>query len=108
MSMKQDVKQRIEYDKMDWSDQLVGSEEQMRNRWKSMTGGKFSPREFGGSMFFDSRKGFLNQQTHGVPSGLTTDEKKRLRMKVVGGNVYAMIHNQYQNDSIEEAEMRNT
>jgi len=77
---------------MEWDDEIQGSEAQKQFKWNHLSGGKFSPREFGGQ-FFDSKVSFLNQQCHGLPSGLTTDEKKLLRAKIVGGNMYGVLHN---------------
>ena len=41
-----------------------------------------------------------------MPTGFTTDEKKALRHKIVGGNMYGVIHNQYLKDEIEDANKR--
>jgi len=41
-----------------------------------------------------------------MPTGFTTDEKKALRQKIVGGNIYGVLHNQYLSDEIEEAQKR--
>jgi len=32
---------------------------------------------------------------HGLPTGFSTGEKKALRSKIVGGNMYGVLHNQY-------------
>jgi tRNA G37 N-methylase TrmD len=49
---------------------------------------------------------FLSQQTHGQPSGFSTDEKKALNHKLVGGNMYSVLHNQYLQDAIDESKAK--
>lgn len=37
---------------------------------------------------------------------MRTDEKKALKKNLVGGNMYGVLHGQYLNDAIEDAEKR--
>jgi len=49
-SMAKNVHQRTEYDLMEWNDDISGkSSEQRRFKLNHITGGKFTPREFGGT-----------------------------------------------------------
>lgn len=43
-----------------------------------------------------------------MPTGFSTDEKKALRRKIVGGNMYGVLHNQYWADGMIEAAQRET
>ena len=89
---------------MDWDGQLQGSERQKKFRLKQLTGGKITPREFGGTLTFDSRNSFLRQQTHGLASGFNVDEKRLLRNGVTGGNIYSILHYSYANEILNEQE----
>lgn len=103
IAMAKDVEQRREYDLMEWNDEIQGSKQQKKFKMNHLTKGAFSPREFSGSHYFESKISFLNQQCHGLPTGFTSDEKKALKRKIVGGNMYGVLHNQYLGDAIEEA-----
>ena len=48
----------------------------------------------------------MTQQTHGLPSGFSTEDKKNVKQKLVGGNMYGVLHNQYFQDSVDEKEKR--
>lgn len=108
LQMAKDVEQRKEFDMMEWEDEIQGSKNQKRFKLKNLTKGNFSPREFGGAHYFDSKISFLNQQCHGLPTGFSTEEKKLLKRKIVGGNMYGVLHNQYWADGIIEAKQRET
>jgi hypothetical protein len=58
--MAKDVEQRKEFDLMEWDDEIQGSKQQKKFKLKNLTGGNFSPREFCGSHYFDSKNSFLN------------------------------------------------
>ena len=79
-------------------------QEQKKYKEKCLSGGVISPREFGGKTTFYSQKSFLNQQTHGLPSGFSTEEKKAVKQKIAGGNMYGVLHNQYHQDFMQEAQ----
>lgn len=106
LNMQRDVNQRREYDLAQMDDDIQGSTQQKRYKALQRSGGTFSPREFGGSTSFHSKNSFMSQQTHGLPSGFSTEDKKNVRQKLVGGNMYGVLHNQYYQDSVEEQEKR--
>jgi hypothetical protein len=43
----------------------------------------------------------MAQQTHGLPAGFTTEEKKNVNLGLSGGNMYGVLHNQYHVDHIQ-------
>ena len=46
--MENEVRQRNEFDLMEWNDLIQGSKEQKRFKELKMSGGVFSPREYNG------------------------------------------------------------
>lgn len=91
---------------MEFDDDIQGSSEQKKYKERCLSGGVFTPREFGGNTTFQSQKAYLNQQLHGLPSGFSTHDKKNVRAKIAGGNMYAVLHNQYHEDFMQEANER--
>jgi len=91
--MAKEVQQRREFDLAEWDPEITGSREQKRFKALRMSGGAFSPREFGGHTTFQSTKSYLAQQTHGLPAGFTTEEKKNVNLGLAGGNMYGVLHN---------------
>jgi hypothetical protein len=46
---------------MEWNDDISGKTSKQREfKLNHITGGKFTPREFGGTQFFDSKVSFLS------------------------------------------------
>ena len=107
-TMEQDVRQRKEFDLMEWDDDIQGSTEQKKFQTKQMSKGTFVPREYGGDKVFPSTKSYLAQQTHGLPSGFSTSDKKGVWLKLIGGNFYGVLHNQYFTDQMDEAQSRDS
>ena len=91
--MSNSVGQRKEFDMMEWNEAIQGSKEQRKYKLNLLSGGKFSPREYSGTQQFEAKVSFLNQQCHGLPTGFSADEKKALKHKIVGGNMYGILHN---------------
>lgn len=91
---------------MEWEDKIQGSSEQKRYKERCLSGGVFTPREYGGTTTFMSKNSYLNQQLHGLPSGFSTMEKKYVKLKIAGGNMHGVLHNQYFEDFIKEADER--
>ena len=69
--------------------------------------GLISPRELGGQLKLFT-KPYLEQLTHGLPSGLSADDKKMVRNKVAGGTMANVIQNQYALESFREVAARDT
>ena len=60
-NMAHNVNQKTEYDMMQWDEDISGRSSRQRNfKVNRITGGKFTPREFGGTQFFDSKVSFLS------------------------------------------------
>lgn len=61
LKMAKDVEQRKEFDIMEWDEDLNSrSKQQKKYKLRHLTKGDFSPREYGGTHFFDSKISFLN------------------------------------------------
>ena len=58
--MANDVEQRKEFDLMEWNDDIQGSKQQKKFKLNHLSGGKFSPREYSGTQYFESKISFLN------------------------------------------------
>ena len=56
-----------------------------------MTGGIISPRAFGGKKKFLA-KPYLEQLTHGMPSGFSQEEMKLVKAKVAGGTMANVLN----------------